>query len=194
VEHFEKAAAIFAQHRKFDALANVYLDMGISHERAADTRAACRDYERSLESHRHHLLSNPGLRTPASRADFEAYVAVRQRQAGCAEAGRAAIEPRLDAAAHNGVVKTLAGYKASSPLASTLAIHTLDRGRFYGAPVVHERRSRYVLHADGLWDISSSVSGPRTGRAHTLSLCGLVDLHESQDLVSLESRRLGYVF
>jgi tetratricopeptide (TPR) repeat protein len=85
IEYFEKAKAIWTDHKKFDALTNVYLNMGFTYELAGKRKEACRAYEESIRSHHEFTELNPGSKTivPYGYNNHDDYVNVHKKRLGC---------------------------------------------------------------------------------------------------------------
>ncbi len=85
LEYFEKARAIYTEHKRFAALAYVNLNMGLTYELLGDPDAACLAYERSAESNRENVRYNPDTKIdlPPGIATYEEFLAPHKQRAGC---------------------------------------------------------------------------------------------------------------
>jgi tetratricopeptide (TPR) repeat protein len=85
IEYFEKSASIFEKHKKYDALTNVYLNMGFTYEFAHQKEKACGEYKKSIASNQRHMKDNPGakLNLPNGYSSYDEYVAVHIKRLGC---------------------------------------------------------------------------------------------------------------
>lgn len=87
IEYFEKAAAIFEKHQKFDELTNVYLNLGFTYEFAKQPEKACAQYKKSVASNRLQMKEHPGVSTtlPQGFSSYEAYVNAILERLKCAK-------------------------------------------------------------------------------------------------------------
>jgi tetratricopeptide (TPR) repeat protein len=85
IEYLEKARAIFADYKRFDALTNVNLNIGFTYEVMGHWDAACRAFERSLENNRDSLgQDSPGrVALPRGFGSYEEFLAPHRERAGC---------------------------------------------------------------------------------------------------------------
>jgi tetratricopeptide (TPR) repeat protein len=85
IEYFEKAANIFARHRRFDALTNVNLNIGLTRIALGEQSAACEAFERSLRSNRDNLRENPNAKPAPPRhfSTYDEYIARVKKDYGC---------------------------------------------------------------------------------------------------------------
>ncbi len=86
IEYFEKARAIFVEVKRFDALTNVDLNMGFTYVAMGDRDAACKAFDRSLESYRENLRVTAGAKpvVPRGFTSYEEFLADRKKRYGCA--------------------------------------------------------------------------------------------------------------
>lgn len=77
LEYLDKAAALFEEQKRFDALANVHLNRGRAYARMGESKVACSAFDQSLESARRNQALNPGARPilPSGYSSIEDYVA-----------------------------------------------------------------------------------------------------------------------
>jgi tetratricopeptide (TPR) repeat protein len=85
VEYFERARQIFVAHHRLDALTNVDLNLGFTHELMGDRQAACQAFNRSLQDNTEHLRQRPDARIelPRGFATYEDFVATHKKRLGC---------------------------------------------------------------------------------------------------------------
>jgi tetratricopeptide (TPR) repeat protein len=85
IEYFEKARAIYADHKRFDALTNVNMNMGFTYVAMGDREAACRAFDRALESYHENIRQNPTAKPilPKGFASYEDYWSDRRKRYGC---------------------------------------------------------------------------------------------------------------
>lgn len=86
IEYFDKSAAILEKHKKYDALTNVYLNMGFTYEFAKQSEKACAQYNKSAISNREHMKNTPGasLTLPQGFTSYDAYVTSIKEKLKCA--------------------------------------------------------------------------------------------------------------
>lgn len=84
-EYFNKAIEGFSRLGRHDALTNVWLNLGFTHELMRKQDDACHAFERSLWSHREHARRNPGgnVVLPSGYNAYEEYVAAAKQRAHC---------------------------------------------------------------------------------------------------------------
>lgn len=87
IKYFRKSAALFEQHHEQDALTNVYLNMGFTHEFAGRKDKACSVYRKSLESNVLNLKSHPGAKIalPEGYESYGQYVGEHMARLHCQE-------------------------------------------------------------------------------------------------------------
>jgi tetratricopeptide (TPR) repeat protein len=85
IDYFEKARAIYSEHKRFDALTNVNMNMGFTYVAMGDKQAACRAFERALESYRENIRQNPTAKPtlPKGFTSYEDYWSDRRKRYGC---------------------------------------------------------------------------------------------------------------
>jgi tetratricopeptide (TPR) repeat protein len=85
IEYLEKARAIFAEHKRYDVLTNVNLNIGFTYEVMGYGAAACEAFDRSLENNRDNLRQIPKAKIalPQGFATFEEFLAPHRERAGC---------------------------------------------------------------------------------------------------------------
>lgn len=83
IEYFEKAREIYARLERFDALTNVYLNMGFSYEFMGEPKLAYRAYDESSASNRENLRRNPDahVELPKGFATVDDYLAPHRKRA-----------------------------------------------------------------------------------------------------------------
>lgn len=59
IEYFEKAGAIYAQNKRFDALTNVYLNLGDIYTAIGKREEGCQAFDRCLKSYHDNIRQNP---------------------------------------------------------------------------------------------------------------------------------------
>lgn len=86
IEYYEIARDIYEKNSKYDALTNVYLNMGMIYQvKFNDKKKACDCYAKSLESHLKFKKDNPDtkIKLPIGFRSYEDYIAVVKEEAGC---------------------------------------------------------------------------------------------------------------
>jgi tetratricopeptide (TPR) repeat protein len=85
IEYFEKAGAIFLEHKRFDALTNVNMNMAFTYDWMENKEAACRAFDRSLENDRDNLAQNPSatIVLPKAFKTYDEFVAHQKKRSGC---------------------------------------------------------------------------------------------------------------
>lgn len=85
LQYFDRAGRIYSAHRRFDQLANVTFNSGITQVLSGRFRAACRSFDASLESMRDNLRQNPDAKpiVPPGFADYEQFIAGTKERYGC---------------------------------------------------------------------------------------------------------------
>jgi tetratricopeptide (TPR) repeat protein len=85
LEYLEKAALIYGAQKRFDALANVNLNAGITYVFTGNFRAACRAFDTSLENMRDNLQHNPAAKPvlPSGYDSYEQFLADTKKRYGC---------------------------------------------------------------------------------------------------------------
>lgn len=85
IENFEKAKDIYTQNNKFDKLTNVYLNMGVTYEVMKNKSAACEAFDKSLESNREFLKTDPNVKLdlPTGYTSYEEFIKQRREKVGC---------------------------------------------------------------------------------------------------------------
>lgn len=205
VEYFEKARAIFAEHKRFDALTNVDLNMGFTYVAMGNTRAACQAFDRSFENYRDNLRQTPGARpvVPKGFVSYEEFLADRKERYGCAiepGASRATLAPVygpeagqslvLDAAVQERAKSLLEHYKPRHKALRLSELHEINNVGNFGKLVYFDHQSHYSQLQSGLWAMvghGAFTSGSAAGTSQSLSLCGIITLLAVSDsLTKLE--------
>ena len=85
IEYFEKARDLYAEQKKYDALTNLYLNMGLTYELMQNPQAACPAFDQMISSYKEHLRARPTavLFAPAGYANLEGYMADVKKKGGC---------------------------------------------------------------------------------------------------------------
>jgi hypothetical protein len=85
IEYFEKARDIYTEQKKFDALTNLYLNMGFTYQLMQNREAACPVFDQMIASYGEHLKARPTeiLYAPAGYANLERYMADIKKKGGC---------------------------------------------------------------------------------------------------------------
>ncbi|QEY59064.1 hypothetical protein FXF61_07695 [Pseudomonas sp. C27(2019)] len=89
VEYLEKSRDLYNQLSRYDALSNVYLQMGFIHEGTYNRDSACAAYDASLQAHIENRRQNPNARVilPKRYDSFEDYITVQKGKAQCEDQG-----------------------------------------------------------------------------------------------------------
>jgi tetratricopeptide (TPR) repeat protein len=87
LEYFEKARALYVVQERFDAVANIDLNIGLTQATIGERAAACKAFERSLENHRENQRRHPDAKPllPPKVATYEEYVNQQQAGVGCSD-------------------------------------------------------------------------------------------------------------
>lgn len=85
IEYFEKARDLYTEQKKYDALTNLYLNMGLTYELMQNPQAACPVFDQMISSYSEHLKARPGaiLYAPAGYVNLEGYMADVKKKGGC---------------------------------------------------------------------------------------------------------------
>ena len=84
-EYFEKARDIYTEQKKYDALTNLYLNIGFTYQFLHNPQAACPVFDQMIASYSEHLKARPNdiLYAPAGYANLESYMAEVKKKGGC---------------------------------------------------------------------------------------------------------------
>ncbi len=85
IEYFAKSETIYKEHKRYDALTNIYLNMAFTYEFAGDKAQACEAYKKSLSSNEQQMKDQPGSKVelPEGSKSYEEYVAGPLKRLGC---------------------------------------------------------------------------------------------------------------
>jgi tetratricopeptide (TPR) repeat protein len=85
LEYYKKAETQFREAEQFDALTNVYYNMGYSYRMVDDKANSCRAFDQSLEANAENIRRNPNAKVapPQGFATYGAFLIVQKRWAGC---------------------------------------------------------------------------------------------------------------
>jgi len=85
IEYFEKARDIYTEQKKYDALTNLYLNIGFTYQLMQNREAACPVFDQMIASYSEHLKARPSeiLYAPAGYANLEGYMAAIKKKGGC---------------------------------------------------------------------------------------------------------------
>jgi len=88
LEYYKKAETQFREAGQFDALTNVYYNMGYSYQMVDDRANSCRAFDQSAEANAENVRRNPNtkVRIPSGYKSFAEVVASAKKQAGCERA------------------------------------------------------------------------------------------------------------
>lgn len=89
IEYLEQSRDLYSQLSRYDALSNVYLQMGFIHEGTHNRASACAAYDASLQAQTENRHQNPSARVilPKRYGSFEDYITVQKNKAQCVEQG-----------------------------------------------------------------------------------------------------------
>ena len=85
IDYFERARAIYVENKRFDALTNVDLNIGFTYVAMGNRDAACKAFDRSLESYNENLRQTSGARpvVPRGFSSYEEFITDRKKRYGC---------------------------------------------------------------------------------------------------------------
>ena len=86
MEYFEMARDIYEKYYHYDALSNIYLNMGkLFYFQFHDDAAACANFTKSLEYHLKFKEDNPNtkVKLPSGFTSYENYISAIKKEAGC---------------------------------------------------------------------------------------------------------------
>jgi len=85
IEYFEKAEQIYSEKNKYDALTNIYLNMGFTYEFAGENENACESYKKSMDSNQEHMKLNPNssMTLPEGFNSYTEYVEGHLKRLKC---------------------------------------------------------------------------------------------------------------
>ncbi len=95
IDYLEKARVIFQQHRRYDALTIVNLNIGFTFEVLGNLDAACHAFNRSLGNNRDSLEEDAmKVALPKGYATYEAFLAQHWNRAQCGTSRKQPARPR----------------------------------------------------------------------------------------------------
>ena len=85
IEYFSKAAVLYTQLGRFDAVTNADLNVGFTYDLMADSKAACKAYDESAAANHENLRRNPGVKValPDGFSSYDEYLADLKKHEGC---------------------------------------------------------------------------------------------------------------
>ncbi len=95
IDYLEKARVIFQQHRRYDALTIVNLNIGFTFEVLGNLDAACHAFDRSLHNNRVSLEEDAmKISLPKGYATYEDFLAPHRKRAQCGMSRKQPAKPR----------------------------------------------------------------------------------------------------
>lgn len=83
LSYYSRAALELAQVEKYDALTNVYFNMGWSFYRLNNLVDACQFYDKAIGANAEYLKRNPDTKDDAPIRTVEAFMRARKKEAAC---------------------------------------------------------------------------------------------------------------
>jgi len=85
IKYFKKARAIYLGNFRYDALANVYLNMGFTYAISKENMKACEMFDKSNANYEEHMKNHPDskMNLPKGVVSYEDYIVEHKKRLSC---------------------------------------------------------------------------------------------------------------